>query len=292
MNVCLRHHFSRMLLGVTCLCTTGALLMPQASLALDSAKADIFSTPDTNSPPAFAGRNRPSQITDPLFGPAGDPPGRDAIRAIPSISGAQLKQLDDLINQQRDTAQPLQQEVESLRRIQEQRKTQKYPLAATAAPAVAPDLLRRQSGMMTMMMDDSPEDAGESGASAEDSDESIKARISSLNEQITEIKGQLWPRIRAMLEPQQLNELQQMRYGRLLIANTSPTDVPPPPPDHKPAARPAMPPILRQPFAREPQQYAPPGRPFMYQPAKQPSLIRPLLYTTKQLIYRNLWRLQ
>src|ERR1700677_3905291 len=58
---------------------------------------DIFSTPDTLTPPTFDRRNQPAQFTDPLFGPGGDPPTRDAIRSIPSMTGKQLATLDQLI---------------------------------------------------------------------------------------------------------------------------------------------------------------------------------------------------
>ncbi len=233
---------------------------------------------------------------DPLFGPGGDPPGRDAIRAIPSITGAQLKELDEIINHNRDAITPLQQEVASLRRIQDQRKKQGLPgaIVGTGVPALAPDALHRDGGMMSMM--EASADAGTGSGFSDDSDESIKARMDSLSQQIGEIRSQQWPEIRRMLNPQQITQLQQMRNGRLLIASTSATDVPEPPPDKpapKPGSRtPMMAPILRQAFPGGPTvPMYPPSRPIAYPPAKQPSLVRPLIYTTKQLIYRNLWRL-
>ena len=300
----IRHHlncFNKLGTAVIFSAAVGSLTMPLAQAGAENPQADIFSTPDAQNPPTFAGRNRPApsnQPPDPLFGPGGDPPGRDAIRAIPSITGPQMKELDDIINHNRDSITPLQQEVASLRRIQDQRKKQGLPgaILGSGIPAAAPDTLHRDGGMGMMSMMEASPDAGSGSGFSDDSDDSIKARMDSLNQQIGEIRAQQWPQIRSMLSPQQISQLQQMRNGRLLIASTSATDVPEPPPDKpapKPASRtPMMPPILRQAFpGAPPVPMYPPNRPIAYPPAKQPSLVRPLIYTTKQLIYRNLWRL-
>jgi hypothetical protein len=243
------------------------MLSNSPSIASESA-GDIFSTPDTTYAPVFAGRIKAVASIDPLFGPNGDPPTREAVRAIPSITGPQLRQLDDLINQTRDTTQPLQEQVASLRRILEQRKQQKLPDSGLANSATPPNQPFRQDHSMMMMADYSSD--SQTDQRVEDSDDAIKNHIELLNQQIKQIQARLWPSIRAMLTPAQLDSLAQMHAGRLMIAKNSPTDLPPPsPPPNK---------IQNTP------------RPFAH-PASQQGLVKPLIYTTRQVLYRNLWRL-
>ena len=252
------------------------LLLTHPCKATETAARDIFSTPDSAAAPVFAGRNRPAAFIDPLFGPNGDPPTREAVRAIPSITGPQLKQLDDLINQSRDTVQPLQDQVASLRRILDERKQQK---AIPGNAAMASERMHRDEGSM-MMMEASSSDSS-MDIHNEDTDDAIKNHIEILNEQIKQIRGRLWPSIRAMLTPQQLDALAQMHDGQLIIAKNSRTDLPEPASaTHNQNARPA---------AGSPGAPGAP-RPFPH-PANQPHLIKPLLYSTQQVLYRNLWRL-
>ena len=256
--------------------------LPVPCAAAENSARDIFSTPDATAAPVFTARIKQTRVFDPLFGPNGETPTRDAIRAIPSITGPQLKRLDELIFQSRDAAQPMQDELASLHRLQEQRKQQKNALAASqtgpnhqSANAIGADEMAMS---MSMLADASGQ---ETNAGSAETDESIKNHIDVLNEQLKELNGRLWPNIRAMLSPEQLNELGQMRNGQLVIAKNAPTDLPEPPPDHPVNAKPGA-----------PGRPAPPApRPFAHPPSAQPHLVKPLIYSTQQLIYRNLWRL-
>jgi hypothetical protein len=252
----------------------------QPCAAAEPVARDIFSTPDATATPVFSGRNRPVAFVDPLFGPNGDPPTREAVRAIPSITGPQLKQLDDLINQNRDSIQPLQDQVTSLRHILDDRKQQKPIPGAVGAIAMSSDQMHRNEG--SMMMEGSPSDSYMDSHNDEP-DDAIKNHIDLLNAQIKETRGRLWPGIRAMLSPQQLDALAEMHSGKLIIAKNSPTDLPepPPPPNHNMSAKPGSPGMPGTPYT---------PRPFPH-PASQPHLIKPLLYSTQQVLYRNLWRL-
>ncbi len=250
----------------------------QPCAAAETTARDIFSTPDTTATPVFTGRNRPVASVDPLFGPGGDPPTREAIRAIPSMTGPQLKQLDDLINQNRDSIQPLQDQVTSLRRILDDRKQQK-PIPG--AVAMNGDQMHRNEGSMMMMEPSSSDSYLESHSDAPD--DAIRNHIELLNEQIKDIRGRLWPSIRAMLSAQQLDLLAEMHRGKLIIAKNSPTDLPEPspPPNHNMNAKQGTAGVPGTPYS--PRQFP--------HPASQPHLIKPLLYSTQQVLYRNLWRL-
>jgi hypothetical protein len=124
------------------LCVTCVLIAVSTTASVRAANegpSDIFSTPDTLAPPTFSGRNKPAEFVDPLFGPGGDPPGRDAIRAIPTMTGKQLATVDQLIFSNRDAITPMQEELNSLRRILDQRKNKKYP------PVIQMSRLRRRA---------------------------------------------------------------------------------------------------------------------------------------------------
>jgi hypothetical protein len=89
-------------------------------------------------------------------------------------------------------------------------------------------------------------------------------------------KESLWPSLRSVLTADQLRQLQLMKSGRLMISSDAPTDIPPPePPAPKPnAAKPIHAPNAVQ-----------------HGSNMMPHLASPVIYTTKQLLYRALWRL-
>jgi hypothetical protein len=242
---------------------------------------DIFSTPDSLAPPTFSGRNLPAQFTDPLFGPGGDPPGRDALRAIPSMTGKQLATVDQLIFSNRDEITPLQEEVNSLRKLLDQRKKQQLPIAVEAGSvATAPDSLNRGGSMMMMEAPTGPSD--KALAYAEEPDEVVKARIDALNQQITATRANLWPSLKGIMSEQQLQQLQSMRFGKLVISSNASTELPEP-----------IPAALQNKVGSPAKHPAPPNpsRPFSVPSLVPHSLVSPVLYTTKQVLYRALWRL-
>jgi hypothetical protein len=251
-----------------------------SAYAAKEAAGDIFSTPDSLTPPTFHGRNQPAQFADPLFGPGGDPPGRDAVRAIPSMTGKQLQTLDQLIFGNRDAITPLQDQVNSLRKVLDQRKKQQVPIAVQEGglPPTAPDAMSRGGSMM-----EAPVGQSDSAvAYSEESDEAIKARIDALNREITDTRARLWPSIKGILSEDQLRQLQSMRFGTLVISSNASTELPEPIPASaglrgkvgSPAKHPAAAP-----------------RPFSVPSLVPHSLVSPVLYTTKQVLYRALWRL-
>jgi len=219
-----------------------------------------------------------TQFTDPLLGPSGDPPGRDSIRAIPSMTGQQLGTLDKIIFSNRDAITPLQEELSSLRRILDRRKKQTLPaMVENAGPPSAPDVLNRGGG--AMMMESPATESGSSVAYADEPDDAINARIEMLTEQISDTKNSLWPSIRRILSPDQLKQLQLMRSGQLVISSTASTDIPEP----QPAA------TAVHPF-HAPATVLPP-RSSGFSAGVPHALASPIMYTTKQLLYRALWRL-
>jgi hypothetical protein len=252
-----------------------------AARAAGDGPRGIFSTPDTATPPTFNGRNQPAQFTDPLFGHGGDPPTRDAIRAIPSMTGKQLGTLDQLIFSNRDAITPMQEELASLRRILDQRKkVSKFPQVV----ATAPDVLNRGGSMMEAPMNET----AASVEFAEEPDEAIKARIEMLTQQVSNTRNRLWPSIKAILSPDQLKQLQSMRFGQLVISSNASTDVPEPEPGPGPMSAHPLTPI------RAPARPAPGAvhsHPFANPNLIPHSLVSPVLYTTKQYLYRALWRL-
>jgi hypothetical protein len=87
-----------------------------------------------------------------------------------------------------------------------------------------------------------------------------------------------------MLSSEQLQQLQYMRDGQLVISSNASTDLPEPvpPAPHQAAATKAQGNHLSG--ATPPRQFSNPN-------LAPHSLVQPVLYTTKQLLYRALWRL-
>jgi hypothetical protein len=240
-------------------------------LAAEHASGDIFSTPDTQLAPTFKGRKLPDPSGDPLIGPGGDFPGRDALRAIPSMSGKQLGAVDHVIFSNRDTNTALQEELASLKRLLERRKVLDVPPVIANSVPLAPDVLNRGGDMQKAL-----NEQGTDIVYAGEPDEAINARIQMLTQQLAQNKESLWPSLRSVLTADQLRQLQLMKSGRLMISSDAPTDIPPPePPAPKPnAAKPIHAPNT-----------VPHGSNMM------PHLASPVIYTTKQLLYHALWRL-
>lgn len=239
-----------------------------AAQAADHATNDIFSTPDTQLTPTFKGRTLPAPSADPLMGPGGDYPGRDALRAIPSMTGKQLGTVDQVIFKNRDTNTELQEELASLKRLLERRKVQDLPPVIANTVPVAPDVLNRGGSEMQKAINEQGTDIVYAG----EPDEAINARIQMLTQQIQDNKNSLWPTLRSMLSGDQLRQLQLMRNGRLMISSDAPTDIPEP--ALKNQANTAKP-IHAPNHSASPLQH----------------LSSPVMYTTKQLLYRALWRL-
>lgn len=230
---------------------------------------NIFSTPDTNVPPTFAGRNKPPQFVNPLFGPGGDPPTRDALRSIPSITGPQLKRVDEIIFGNRDAITPLQEELNGLRKILDERKRQRMQIfSSDGIPPLAPDLIFRGA----KLQDTDPQLRIRQMSTQPDP--AIQDRVDDLNRQIGQIRNSLWPQLNALFSQAQLDQLLAMRRGQLVIANNAPTDVPEPlpPPPKQAAQHPAQ--SVAKAFN------APPLR----------ALAGPAFATTRQVLYRALFR--
>lgn len=267
---------------LTFLSILAAMVFCQKSTAApnDFNSADIFSTPDTNVAPTFAGRIQANSSGGSLVGATADPPDRDALLAIPSITGQQRGQINSLFQQERDANRPLQGEIESLRRILNERKSTKLPslISQGSMPPLAPP------AMQGMMIGDS-DFGGAPTTFANDSEDSMKARIDALRDQIKDNDYRLWQNCQSLLSPDQLNQLQEMRLGQLLISSNASTNVPEPvtPPKPMPGARPMQ--MSPYPPGFRPAPYAPIVRPYGY-PQQHP-----LLNTTKQLLYQTLWRL-
>ena len=121
------------------------------------------------------------------------------------MTGKQLATLDQLIFSNGDAIKPMQEELNSLRRILDQRKNKKYPpVIQMAAPPVAPNLLNRGGNMMdSTMMAAAGDESAASLAYAGEPDEAIKARIDVLTQQVTNTRNRLWPSIKAMLSSEQ-----------------------------------------------------------------------------------------
>src|SRR6202042_637976 len=129
------------------------------------------------------------------------------------------------------------------------------------------------------MMGAAGDESAASFAYAGEPDEAIKARIDVLTQQITNTRNKLWPSIKAMLSSEQLQQLQYMRDGQLVISSNASTDLPEPappsPPSHPPTQ--AKAPANRSPAA------PPPSRPFLNPSLIPHSIAAPVMYTTKQL---------
>jgi hypothetical protein len=184
----------------------------------------------------------------------------------------------------------MQDELTSLRRILDQRKNLKIPpVVANAMPPLAPNVLARTGSMEGSMMEggmmEAPPVQGSASPFNDEPDEAVKARIDVLTERINQIKSSQWPTIRAMLSPEQLRDLQLMRHGQLVIVNNSRTDVPEPI-ETKPAVKPNAGVFGQFP----PAQHGPMSLP-SYAVHELHQVTPPLFNTTKQVLYRALWRL-
>jgi hypothetical protein len=129
----------RTYLRTLCLLMVAAMPLGSMAIARNSHPADFFTTPDTKASgaPEFAGRPLSDSWANGLQNNDGDMPRIDLISAVPSISGDQRKQLNELYQSTRKQMQPDYDEVTALqKRLKEIRAEN---AAASAAPsAVAP----------------------------------------------------------------------------------------------------------------------------------------------------------
>jgi hypothetical protein len=126
------------------LLTVAALPLGSMAIARNSHPADFFTTPDTKASgaPEFAGRPMSDSWANGLQNNDGDMPRIDLISAVPSISGDQRKQLNDLYQLTRKQMQPDYDEVTALqKRLKEIRAenaaASDAPSAVAPSPAVA-----------------------------------------------------------------------------------------------------------------------------------------------------------
>jgi hypothetical protein len=197
------------------------------SIAADNETAgNIFSTPDAQAtPPTFKGHATTFQNTNNQINfstPITDPPSREELVTVPSLTGVQRKQIDQIYSHQANVVQTLRDEIASLNRILKE----KQDAAKTNGPPLAPDIHQSVMASMDYM---SPDTAyGATAINQNYSVDSLKARIQTINHQITDQQAQSWQQIQSLLGPQQLNDLQQMRQGALVISSNSNTNVPDP----------------------------------------------------------------
>ncbi|HEY9759427.1 MAG TPA: hypothetical protein V6C97_29990 [Oculatellaceae cyanobacterium] len=236
----------------------------------DPNNGDIFSTPDTHVLPTFAGRVQPQQPPQVLAAvPAPDPPDREALLAIPTITPQQRTQINNLYQQSGTEMRVLQGQLESLRRALNQKRT--FDKARRNQALEAPGASMQSTSSMQMMMSDLDLVPGRENF-GEDSVESINAHIEATNQQIKDSRLALWRNCESLLSPEQMRELQTMQRGKLFISSNGSTNVPEPVPAAKPVP---------------PSHQAQPGAPRL--PSPVPKSV--VLNTTKQLLYRVLWRL-
>jgi len=220
------------------------LIQPEAFCAAADARGSIFSTPDTSVAPTFTGRvqaNLPASAAVESFP---DPPDREALLAIPSITSDQRNKINGLFQAEGSENRTLQGQLDSLNRI----------------------LNERKSALAVQFGDN----------------DSIQANIDSVKQQMKSNRFALWQDCQALLNEDQLYQLQSMQHGQLFIASNGTTNVPEPLPPAKPPQPAARPPA---PFPGYRPAYPPNGYANIYSPKTM------LLNTTKQLLNRALWRL-
>jgi hypothetical protein len=113
--------------------------MPVGSMAIarNSHSADFFNTPDTKASgaPEFAGRPLSESWANGLQNNDGDMPRIDLISAVPSISGDQRKQLNDLYQITRKQMQPYFDENTALQKRLKEIRAENAATAAAQSPA-------------------------------------------------------------------------------------------------------------------------------------------------------------
>ena len=237
-----------------------------ANSSSDVGTGDIFSTPDTHVAPTFAGRLQPQQ--QPIaMSAVPDPPDREALLSIPSITPQQRAQVNNLYQQSGSEMRVLQGQLDSLRRSLSQRKALDKARKSQAQQYPSYDQSMQSRSSMQAMMSDLDLVPGRESFN-DDSEESINAHIDATNRQIRDCRFALWRNCEALLSPEQMRQLETMQHGKLFIASNGSTNVPEPPP-----------PAKAQAAAHAPQH------------APSPLPKSAVLNTTKQILYRVLWRL-
>jgi hypothetical protein len=249
----------------------GSFDAPAFSASIDPGSGDIFSTPDTHVAPTFGGRLQ-TQQQPAAVNAAPDPPDREALLSIPSITPPQRTQINNLYQQSGSEMHVLQGQLESLRRSLNQKRAQDKARRNQAQQYPSFDPSMQSTSSMQAMMSDLDLVPGRESF-AEDSEESINAHIEATNQQIKESRLALWRNCQALLSPEQMCQLQTMQHGKLFIASNGSTDISEP-----------VPAVKQQPLGS----HRPQSTPQRF-PSPVPKSV--VLNTTKQLLYRVLWRL-
>ncbi|HEY9717090.1 MAG TPA: hypothetical protein V6C69_06465 [Trichormus sp.] len=128
----------RTYLRMLCLLVVAAMPVGSAAPARNPHPTDFFTTPDTKASgaPEFAGRPMSDSWANGLQNNDGDMPRIDLISAVPSISGDQRKQLNELYQLTRKQMQPVNDEVNALQKRLKEIRAEKA--AASAAPSAVP----------------------------------------------------------------------------------------------------------------------------------------------------------
>jgi hypothetical protein len=210
------------------LCMVALLVFAQADLCQAKSKGkDKAVAGDVFTPPAEMNADIPTfvdgagQALKPFdaTGADGSEPNIDVIRRLPSLSNPQRKALDKMRKDVTAQKAALQDGIKSMQSQLKNRRTAApkavsfVPPKTNAVAGTKPEsdtAMEMQSDMQqeTMVQEQIPE-------------EEIKAKIQSSSEQIKQANKQLWQAALSVLTPEQRDELDKMRHGRLMITTAN-----------------------------------------------------------------------
>jgi hypothetical protein len=166
-----------------------AMVNPWASFAKENSYKNIFSVPNQSDKPGFV--NKQMLANDWQL------PTVQQVRAIPSLSGPQLKQITDLYLNARSHDQSL---VDELRSAQEQLK-----------------ILSRKRGNKSGGPGNS-----QVGTVNDGSIDNLNERKKELQDELNSHNKDLWEQVKQVMYPDQLKEFEAMKHGKLVPFGTVP----------------------------------------------------------------------
>jgi hypothetical protein len=170
--------------------------------------------------PVFVdGAGKPLKPFD-ATGADGSEPSLDIIKRLPSLTNPQRKAFDKMQAASRVQKASIQDGIKSMQSQLKNRQASSIKSMSVTGPkahaivAASPpkdnnvDLQPSEMQQEGMMQEQVPE-------------EEIKARIQNSTDQIKEANKQLWQSCTSILTPQQLDELDKMRHGQLIITTSA-----------------------------------------------------------------------